>query len=92
MDPTRLLLYPPHMAAVPVQISMDQELLQKIDSDPEAKEQGRSAFVRSAIRLYLTAKERRDVEASLHQAYAGKADALLAEIEDLMGDQAWPND
>lgn len=80
------------MAAVPVQISMDQELLQKIDSDPEAKEQGRSAFVRSAIRLYLTAKERRDVEASLHQAYAGKADALLAEIEDLMGDQAWPND
>lgn len=71
---------------------MDQDLLQKIDSDPEAKEQGRSAFVRSAIRLYLTAKERRDIEARLHKAYAGEANALLAEMEDLMSAQAWPND
>lgn len=71
---------------------MDQDLLQKIDSDPEAQEQSRSAFVRSAIRLYLTAKERRDIEARLHRAYAGEANALLAEIEDLMRDQAWPDD
>lgn len=71
---------------------MDPDLLQRIDSDPEAQTQGRSAFVRSAVRLYLTAKKRRDIEARLHKAYAGKADDLLAEIQDLLDDQAWPSD
>lgn len=36
------------MAAKPVQISLDPELLEKIDADPEARERGRSAFVREA--------------------------------------------
>lgn len=80
------------MSAKPVQISMDTTLLRRIDADPEARERGRSAFVRSAVELYLTAKERQEVESRLREAYAGEADALLEEIEDLMGDQAWPSD
>lgn len=80
------------MTVKAVQISMDPELLRRIDADPEARRKGRSAFVRSAVRLYLTARERKDLEARIEQAYSGEADAMLAEIEDLIGDQAWPSD
>lgn len=80
------------MAAKPVQISMDSELLGRVDADPEVKERGRSAFVRSAIELYLSAKERREIDANLTRAYAGKADEMLEEIGDLLDLQAWSND
>jgi hypothetical protein len=78
------------MAARPVQLSIDEDLLRRIDRDPEARRLGRSAFVRAAVRLYLEAKERRGVDEAIHRAYAGKADDLLAEIRDLIGRQAWP--
>jgi metal-responsive CopG/Arc/MetJ family transcriptional regulator len=71
---------------------MDSELLDRIDTDPEVRERGRSAFVRAAVRLYLAAKERRDIDARIFQAYAGEADQLLEEAEALMGGQSWPND
>lgn len=78
------------MTAKPVQISMEPDLLDRIDSDPEAREQGRSAFIRSAVRLYLEAKQRRAIESRLDASYRGEADALLGEIEDLIGRQTWP--
>ncbi len=71
---------------------MDNDLLGRIDSDPEVRDKGRSAFIRSAVRLYLKAKERREIEARLAGAYEGQADALLEEIEGLMGEQSWPSD
>ena len=92
MDPTRILLYSPTMKARPVQISMDSDLLDQIDADSEVREKGRSAFIRSAVELYLKAKERREIEARLVHAYAGEAGSLLEEIEALMGQQSWPND
>ena len=78
------------MAAKAVQISMDTDLLRRIDRDPEVRKRGRSAFVRSAVELYLKAKRRRDVEQVIARAYEGQADAMLEEIVDLIGDQAWP--
>lgn len=71
---------------------MEPELLDQIDADPEAREKGRSAFVRSAVQLYLEAKKRQDIERQLAQAYAGEAGSLLEEIEALIGHQSWPND
>jgi metal-responsive CopG/Arc/MetJ family transcriptional regulator len=91
-DPPRLLLYDANMTAKPVQISMDTALLRRIDADPEVREKGRSAFVRSAVELYLTAKERKEIDAQIERGYAGQADVLLAESEDLIGAQAWPDD
>ena len=79
------------MAARPVQISMDSDLLDQIDADSEAREKGRSAFIRSAVQLYLKAKERHEIEARLARAYAGEAGSLLEEIEELMTQQSWPN-
>ena len=78
------------MAAKAVQISMDTDLLRRIDRDPEVRKRGRSAFVRSAVELYLKAKRRRDVDRMIARAFEGQADAMLEEIVDLIGDQAWP--
>lgn len=80
------------MAARPVQVSIDHELLERIDADPEVRERGRSAFVRSAVELYLKAKERREIDEQIERGYRGQADALFAEVEDLLDRQAWPDD
>ena len=82
----------PIMPIKPVQISIDTALLERIDADPEARSRGRSAFVRSAIERYLSAKERRQIEARIAAAYRGTAEASLAEIADVMDVQSWPDE
>ena len=78
------------MPTKPVQISIDIDLLEQIDADPEVRERGRSAFVRRAVRYYLTAKERHELEARIAKAYDGEADALIDEVAELIGAQQWP--
>ena len=57
------------MPVKPVQISMDTKLLDRIDRDPETRERGRSAFLRSAAELYLAAKKRRGDAAAIQVAW-----------------------
>jgi metal-responsive CopG/Arc/MetJ family transcriptional regulator len=78
------------MSSRPVQISIDADLLRRIDKDPEARSKGRSAFVRSAVLLYLDAKRRKDTDQQIRQAFSTEADSLLEEIEPLIGAQKWP--
>jgi len=78
------------MPSQPVQVSIEKVLLKRIDMDPETKKRGRSAFIRSAVELYLRAKERREVDQAIRRAYSGKGHELLAEIEDLIEVQEWP--
>jgi metal-responsive CopG/Arc/MetJ family transcriptional regulator len=92
LEPTKVLLYAAIMAAKPVQISLDRELLQRIDRDPEARSQGRSAFIRSAVEVYLTAKKRRELEERLTNAYSGQGDSMLEEVVELLSGQAWPSE
>lgn len=86
------MLYHQHMPAKPVQISLDVNLLERIDEDPETLAEGRSAFVRKALEHYLAAKKRRQIDARIVAAYRGKADAAFAEISDLLEAQAWPDE
>jgi len=79
------------MPARPVQISIDEELLKRIDEDPEARAKGRSAFIRSAVTSYLSDKERREIADRLARAYSGQADTLFKEVEDLLEAQTWSN-
>jgi metal-responsive CopG/Arc/MetJ family transcriptional regulator len=79
------------MPAKPVQVSIDIKLLRRIDAQPETRERGRSAFVRLAVESYLRAKERREIDEAIGAAYGADADALLAEVEDLVDAQAWPD-
>lgn len=78
------------MPARPVQISIDVDLLQKIDADPAVREKGRSAFIREAVEHYFDVKERRELEEGLRRAYSGQADAVLDEVAELIGTQEWP--
>ena len=78
------------MPARPIQISIDVDLLRRIDKDAEARRLGRSAFIRTAVSIYLRAKERRDVDEDIRRAYDGQADDLLEDVQDLMGAQVWP--
>jgi metal-responsive CopG/Arc/MetJ family transcriptional regulator len=80
------------MAARSVQISLDEELLQRVDRDPDARRNGRSHLISAALRVYLEAKRRRDVDSAIRRAYSGADKALLREIEPLIRNQAWPDE
>ena len=71
-----------------VQISLDADLLRRIDVDPEVRERGRSVFIGSVIEMYLRARQRREIDEQFRKAYAGHADEMLAETSDLMDAQA----
>ena len=79
------------MSTRPIQVSMDVDLLERIDADPETRERGRSAFLRSAAELYLSAKEQRAIDERIRRAYAGEADEMVDEIAELLGEQEWPS-
>jgi metal-responsive CopG/Arc/MetJ family transcriptional regulator len=74
-----------------VQVSLG-ELLDQIDKDPETKLEGRSAFIRKAVKLYLDAKRRHELDEGIYKAFAGKADEMEREISEIMESQAWPRD
>ena len=78
------------MPAKPVHVSMDTELLRRIDADPEVRHRGRSSFIRSAVEMYLRAKQRREIDAQIANAYGDQTDELLDEVADMIGVQAWP--
>jgi len=78
------------MAAKPVQISLDEDLLHRIDEDVEVKDKGRSAFIRSAVEYYFLAKKRQQLDRQIREAYEGEADDMRDEIRDILGAQAWP--
>jgi metal-responsive CopG/Arc/MetJ family transcriptional regulator len=80
------------MSARPVQVSIDSELLARIDSDPETLEKGRSWFIRSAAELYLAAKRRQEIDQQLATAYRGKSDEMAFEIAELLERQEWPQE
>lgn len=78
------------MAAKAVQISLDAKLLQIVDRDPQTKREGRSAFIRDAIQLYLAAKRRGEIDQQIIRAYGGRAASARAETEEWLEEQAWP--
>ena len=78
------------MAARPVQISLERDLLTRIDRDPQTRKEGRSAFIRDAVTLYLEARRRKEIDAQIRRAYQGHGRELLDEVERLLEEQAWP--
>ena len=84
--------YHANMPAKPVQISIDEDLLRRVDAQPETRERGRSAFVRSAIESYLRAKKRREMDEAISSAFGTHADAMLDEVNGLLDAQTWPDD
>ncbi|CAB1081182.1 hypothetical protein D1AOALGA4SA_8839 [Olavius algarvensis Delta 1 endosymbiont] len=72
-----------------IQITIDPDLLHKIDNDEESIKKGRSAFLRQAVRYYLEQKRRKLIAEKYRSGYTQRAvkddDPTLWEDE-----QVWP--
>jgi metal-responsive CopG/Arc/MetJ family transcriptional regulator len=80
------------MAACSVQISIDAALLAEVDRQPETKRHGRSAFIREALLMRLSAQHDASIDAAYARGYRGKAQALANELRPLRGRQVWPDE
>ena len=78
------------MGTRPIQVSMDEDLLDRIDADDDARRHGRSAFLRAAASFYLAAKQRRETDRRIADAYRGHADEMIDEVAEFMDLQEWP--
>jgi len=52
-----------------IQITIDPELLDKIDNDEESKKNGRSAFLRQAVRYYFEHKRQKSISEKYRSGY-----------------------
>jgi metal-responsive CopG/Arc/MetJ family transcriptional regulator len=77
------------MAATSVQISIDRELLARIDRDPQTRKQGRSAFIRDAVELYLAVKRHQGIDRQIAIAYRDRSRGSVADVEHWLEEQAW---
>ncbi len=72
-----------------IQITIDPDLLHQIDNDEESKQNGRSAFLRKAVRCYLEQKRRKSIAEKYRSGYSRR----LASDDDLTSwedEQVWP--
>ena len=74
-----------------IQVTFDEELLEKLDRHPAVRERGRSAVLREAAVDYL---KRRDAEEITRRYRAGYCDtsALHDELEGWPAERSWPED
>ena len=73
-----------------VQITLDEELLRRLDEDDEVQREGRSAFLRKVAVQYLERKRMRTIRRAYEAAYADSA-ALEAELDGWEREGAWPD-
>jgi metal-responsive CopG/Arc/MetJ family transcriptional regulator len=67
----------------PIQITVDEELLDRLDNDPEVAARGRSAVVREAVAAYLSTRRGRAIADAYRKGYAGGSAPDLG---------AWPDE
>lgn len=72
-----------------IQITVDDELLARLDRDEEVKRDGRSAVIRRAADQYLRQRKTREVAAAYRRAYASGS-GLSAEFVGWEGEGTWP--
>jgi len=74
-----------------IQFTLDEELLRRVDSDPEVKAKGRSAFLRNAIDAYLRSRRERSIGDAYRRAYRARP-VQQDEFETSGGALAWPDE
>jgi len=72
-----------------IQITLDEQLLARLDADSEVRLHGRSAVLRRAAEEYLRSGRKRAIESQYAQAY-GAQPALGAEFAGWEGEGSWP--
>jgi metal-responsive CopG/Arc/MetJ family transcriptional regulator len=74
-----------------VQFTIEEELLRRLDADPEVRRDGRSAVLRRAATLYLRQKQDRDIADRYRRGYTGKP-AAREELGPWSSDPIWPEE
>jgi predicted transcriptional regulator len=73
----------------PIQIMIDERLLERLDADQEVRRDGRSAVARRAIADYLRRRRSRAIADGYRRAY-GTAQGLGEEFEGWEAEGTWP--
>jgi metal-responsive CopG/Arc/MetJ family transcriptional regulator len=73
----------------PIQVTFDEELLARLDSDPEVRQHGRSEVLRRATAAYLRRSRAKRIAEAYRRAYGGAA-GLGAEFAGWESEGAWP--
>ena len=74
-----------------IQFTLDEALLRRVDADPEAKEKGRSAFLRNAIEDYLRRRHERAIHDAYRRGYRSRP-VREGEFETSSRALAWPDE
>lgn len=74
----------------PVQIMMEPDLLEALDTTEEVRMEGRSAVVRRAVAQYLDRVRRMEIRESYERAYGDGAD-LDEELGGWVEEGVWPD-
>jgi metal-responsive CopG/Arc/MetJ family transcriptional regulator len=72
-----------------IQVTLDDELLARLDADDEVRRDGRSAVLRRAADEYLRRRRKRVIAEQYGKAYRSKA-GLGAEFTGWEDEGAWP--
>jgi metal-responsive CopG/Arc/MetJ family transcriptional regulator len=74
-----------------IQITMDEELLRRLDEDDDVQTLGRSAVLRRAVAEYLERRRQQRIATDYRRAYA-TAPGLGREFEGWEQEGAWPDE
>jgi metal-responsive CopG/Arc/MetJ family transcriptional regulator len=72
----------------PIQITMDPQLVERLDAQDEVKARGRSAVIRDAVEAWLQRKNEERIVAAYRAAY-GDAEGLGSEWEGWEEQGSW---
>ena len=72
-----------------IQITIDPELLHKIDNDEESIKIGRSAFLRKAVRYYLEQKRLKSISEQYRSGYRRESE-INDDLTSWEDEQVWP--
>ena len=72
-----------------IQITIDPELLHKIDNDEESMKKGRSAFLRQAAQYYLEQKRLKSISEQYRSGYRRESE-INDDLTSWEDEQVWP--
>lgn len=72
-----------------IQVTLDQDLLERLDRDEEVRRDGRSAVLRRAADLYLRQRRRRAIADAYRSAYGG-GQGTGGELDGWGEEGVWP--
>ena len=73
-----------------IQITFDEQLLEKLDGDAEVKQHGRSAVIRRAVAEYLRKRRRATIADAYRRAYTKQP--ASADLSGWADEGVWPDE